>query len=97
MDPQQRLLLEVAWECLESSGEGDWHGKPTGCYVGVFRGDWLEVACKDTEVIDRYRAVGTGAFALANRMSHEFDLRGPRWVLIQLAFVLFFSSYIEIH
>jgi acyl transferase domain-containing protein len=23
MDPQQRLLLEVAWECLESSGEGD--------------------------------------------------------------------------
>jgi predicted O-methyltransferase YrrM len=62
MDPQQRLLLEVAWECLESTGEGDWRGKRIGCYVGVFGGDWLEVACKDTEVIDRYRAVGTGAW-----------------------------------
>ncbi|KAL3480474.1 putative polyketide synthase [Aspergillus californicus] len=77
MDPQQRLLLEVAWECLESSGESDWRGKPIGCYVGVFGGDWLELECKDTEGVDRYRAVGTGDFALSNRISYEFDLRGP--------------------
>jgi acyl transferase domain-containing protein len=78
MDPQQRLLLEVAWECLESSGERDWRGKRIGCYVGVFGGDWLELACKDTEAIDRYRAIGIGDFALSNRISYEFDLRGPR-------------------
>lgn len=78
MDPQQRLLLEVAWECLENAGERDWRGKLIGCYVGVFGEDWLELACKDTEAIDRYRAVGTGGFALSNRISYEFDLRGPR-------------------
>ncbi|KAL5050934.1 hypothetical protein BDW71DRAFT_215073 [Aspergillus fruticulosus] len=77
MDPQQRLLLEVTWECLESAGETDCRGKLIGCYVGVFGEDWLELACKDTENIDRYRALGTGSFALANRISYEYDLRGP--------------------
>ncbi|KAL6230969.1 hypothetical protein BDW75DRAFT_248240 [Aspergillus navahoensis] len=77
MDPQQRLLLEVAWECLENAGESNSRGKLIGCYVGVFGEDWLELACKDTEAIDRYRAVGTGGFALSNRISYEFDLRGP--------------------
>ncbi|KAL3456283.1 beta-ketoacyl synthase [Aspergillus heterothallicus] len=78
MDPQQRLLLEVTWECLENAGEGDCRGKLIGCYVGVFGEDWLELEYKDPENIDRYRAIGTGGVALANRISYEYDLRGPR-------------------
>ncbi|THC90921.1 hypothetical protein EYZ11_009621 [Aspergillus tanneri] len=77
MDPQQRMLLEVVWECLESAGETDWWGKDIGCYVGVFGEDWLESALKDSQNIDRFHAVGTGPFALANRVSYEFDFRGP--------------------
>ncbi|KAL2864803.1 type I polyketide synthase [Aspergillus lucknowensis] len=77
MDPQQRMLMEIAWECFESAGEREWRGKRIGCYVGVFGEDWLELACKDTENADRYRAIGTGGFALANRVSYEYDLRGP--------------------
>jgi acyl transferase domain-containing protein len=78
MDPQQRLLLEVVWECLENAGETNWRGKKVGCYVGVFGEDWLEVSLKGLEPPDRYHAIGTGGFALANRVSYEFDLRGPR-------------------
>lgn len=39
MDPQQRMLLEVVYECLESSGQTNWRGSNTACYVGV----WGEV------------------------------------------------------
>jgi acyl transferase domain-containing protein len=78
MDPQQRLLLEVIWECLENAGETTWRGKTVGCYVGVFGEDWLEIACKDSQKVDRYRALGTGAYALANHISYQYDFRGPR-------------------
>ncbi|KAE8386278.1 thiolase-like protein [Aspergillus alliaceus] len=78
MDPQQRMLLEVIWECLESAGETNWWGKNIGCYVGVFGEDWLESSLKDSQNIDRFHAVGTGLFVLSNRISYEFDFRGPR-------------------
>ncbi|KAL5339755.1 putative polyketide synthase [Aspergillus crustosus] len=58
-------------------GETDWRGGNIGCYVGVFGEDWLELSARDPENIDRYRAIGTGAFVLANRISFEYDLRGP--------------------
>ncbi|PYH28781.1 type I polyketide synthase [Aspergillus neoniger CBS 115656] len=78
MDPQQRLLLEVVWECLEDSGETSWRGKDIGCYVGVFGEDWLELSLKGLDPCpDRHHALATGGFALSNRISYEFDLRGP--------------------
>ncbi|KAL4904000.1 thiolase-like protein [Aspergillus multicolor] len=77
MHPQQRLLMEIVWECFESAGKTDWHRGNIGCFVGSFGEDWLDLAAKDTENSDRYRAVGTGGFALANRVSYEYDLRGP--------------------
>ena len=81
LDPQQRLLLEVVWECMENAGQQDWKGKDIGCYVGVFGEDWLDLSSKDTCHVDRYHVLGTGNFALANRVSYEYDLKGPRYDL----------------
>ncbi|KAL4931451.1 uncharacterized protein BDV17DRAFT_288988 [Aspergillus undulatus] len=81
MDPQQRQLLEVVWECLESAGETNWRGKNIGCYVGVYGEDWLDLASKDPQHTDRYHILGTGQFALSNRLSYEFDFQGPSMTL----------------
>lgn len=81
MDPQQRLLLELVWECLESAGETDWEGKDIGCFVGVFGEDWLGLAHRDPQTVDRYHALGTGDYILANCVSYRYDFRGPRYVI----------------
>lgn len=81
LDPQQRLLLEVIWECMESAGQVGWRGKNIGCYVGVFGEDWLDMAAKDTQNAGIYRITGSGDFAISNRMSYEYDLKGPRYLL----------------
>ncbi|KAL8697113.1 MAG: hypothetical protein Q9224_002463 [Gallowayella concinna] len=78
MDPQQRLLLEVVYECLENSGTTDWRGKSIGCYVGMFGEDWLDMDAKDTQNSNMYRVTGYGDYITANRVSYEFDFRGPR-------------------
>lgn len=78
LDPQQRLLLEVVWECMESGGQTQWRGENIGCYVGVFGEDWLEIGNKDVQQIDRHYVINGGDFAIANRISWEYDLRGPR-------------------
>ncbi|PYH97832.1 putative polyketide synthase [Aspergillus ellipticus CBS 707.79] len=77
MDPQQRLLLELVWECLENAGETDWEGKEIGCYVGVFGEDWLSLAPRDPQTVNRFHAIGTGDYALANSISYKYDFRGP--------------------
>ncbi|PKX95178.1 putative polyketide synthase [Aspergillus novofumigatus IBT 16806] len=77
LDPQQRMLMEIVWECMENGGQTQWRGKNIGCYVGVFGEDWLDLLSKDTQANDRYRVIGAGDFALSNRISYEFDLRGP--------------------
>lgn len=80
LDPQQRLLLEVIWECMENAGQVGWRGKNIGCYVGVFGEDWLDMAAKDTQNAGIYRISGSGDFAISNRMSYEYDLKGPRYL-----------------
>ena len=80
LDPQQRMLLEVVWECMENAGQVRWRGKNIGCYVGAFGEDWLDLAAKDTQHLGMYRITGSGDFALANRVSYEYDLSGPRSV-----------------
>ena len=77
-DPQQRILLEVVRECLENAGETAWRGKQIGCYVGVFGEDWIDMGAKDTQNLGLYRITGAGDFALANRVSYEYDFQGPR-------------------
>lgn len=81
LDPQQRLLLEVIWECMENGGQVGWRGKNIGCYVGVFGEDWLDMTAKDIQDLGMYRVTGNGDFAISNRMSYEYDLKGPRYIL----------------
>lgn len=76
-DPQQLLLLELVWECMENAGQVNWRGKNIGCFVGSFGEDWLDLYSKDTLRSDRCYPLGTGDFALSNRVSYEYDLKGP--------------------
>jgi acyl transferase domain-containing protein len=78
-DPQQRLLLEVVRECLDDAGELNYRGQPVGCYVGTFGQDWQEMTMRDAQSMGGYTMMGCGDLVLANRVSYEFDLRGPRY------------------
>lgn len=77
-DPQQRLLLEVVRESFEDAGEVNYRGQSIGCYVGTFGQDWYEMTTKDVQSMGNYSMMGSGDLVLANRVSYEFDLRGPR-------------------
>jgi len=78
VDPQQRVLLEVVWECMENAGQTNWRGSNIGCFVGSFGDDWLDMAAKDTQNLGIYRISGSCDFMLSNRISYEYDLKGPR-------------------
>ena len=75
-DPQQRQMLEVARECLESAGEVDYRGKLIGCYVGTFGEDWLMMQSKENQFTGGYNF--SGHLMIANRLSYEYDFKGPR-------------------
>lgn len=80
MDPIQRKLLEVVFECLEDAGipMAAMLGTNTGVYVGNFTFDHLVRQARDSDYTHRYSATGSGIAIAANRISHVFDLRGPR-------------------
>ncbi|KAL7918585.1 polyketide synthase [Trichoderma austrokoningii] len=77
LDPNQRQMLEVAYECMENSGATSWRGSKIGCYVGVFGQDWEDLNAKETQHRGGYRVTGYLDFVIGNRISYEFDLRGP--------------------
>jgi acyl transferase domain-containing protein len=83
-DPQQRLLLEVTREALENAGEIDYRGKRVACFIGTFGDDWAQLAGKET-LHPRgglgYVTTGHGDLMLSNRVSYEYDLKGPRQVV----------------
>lgn len=80
MDPQQRKLLEVVYESFESAGMSleMIAGANIGCYIGNFTMDFQVMQTRDAEYMHRYSATGMGTTILSNRISHVFDLRGPR-------------------
>ncbi|KAG7414885.1 Highly reducing polyketide synthase FUM1 [Fusarium oxysporum f. sp. raphani] len=81
IDPQQRMLLEVAYECMQSSGQTKWRGSNIGCYVGVWGEDWLDLHSKDLYDSGTYRVSGGHDFAISNRISYEYDLKGPSFTI----------------
>lgn len=79
MDPQQRMLLEVAWESLEDAGIGPERvrGSKTGVFVGLCNVDYLRLIAGAPP----RGATGTAQSIVANRLSYQFDLRGPSMVV----------------
>jgi hypothetical protein len=78
LDPQQRLLLHVAQECVDDAGETDTSGARIGVYVGDMQRGWSDVYEKESQNYGTYHLLGLDDFALANRVSYEMNLKGPR-------------------
>ena len=77
-DPQQTLLSEVVYECLENAGQTGLRGTNTGVFVGSYGEDWHNIVHTDKQLSSINRVLAAGDFVLSNRISYEFDLRGPR-------------------
>jgi myxalamid-type polyketide synthase MxaE and MxaD len=79
MDPQQRLLLEVAWEALQDAGQVVEHlaGTQTGVFIGIATNDYGRLQWNDLKGIDAYAGTGNALSIAANRISYQFDFRGP--------------------
>ncbi|KAJ8131695.1 hypothetical protein O1611_g1925 [Lasiodiplodia mahajangana] len=68
-------------ECFESAGEVSWRGKDVGVYIGTFGEDWNDLQYQDRQDLHLYKLTGAGDFILANRISYEYNLKGPSLVL----------------
>lgn len=79
MDPQQRLLLQVVWEALESAGlpPSSLAGQEVGVFVGASSSDYLYRFVLDIDNCDTQMMTGNTLSIIANRISYQFDLRGP--------------------
>ncbi|QMU78253.1 SDR family NAD(P)-dependent oxidoreductase [Streptacidiphilus sp. PB12-B1b] len=79
MDPQTRLFLECVWTLLESSGYPrdrlrDVHGSRVGVYVGAMYQQYQLLA---SDIVHESITSVLSYSAIANRVSHFFDLQGP--------------------
>jgi amino acid adenylation domain-containing protein len=79
VDPQHRLLLETAWEALEDGGQVPERlaGRPVGVFIGIATSDYAQLQAMRGGDSDGYRITGSAASIAANRISHQFDFRGP--------------------
>ncbi|MGE0536049.1 MAG: beta-ketoacyl synthase N-terminal-like domain-containing protein, partial [Pirellulales bacterium] len=79
MDPQHRLLLETCWEVLEHAGYG---GRAladlsVGVFVGASANEYLHRFLGQPECVERYLGSGNAMSMIANRLSFQFDFKGP--------------------
>lgn len=80
MDPSQRKLLEVTYDAFDSAGHSmeKVSGSRTAVYVGNFNNDHFSMQAADLEHTIPYASTGGGPTILSNRISHVFNLLGPR-------------------
>lgn len=79
MDPQQRLLLELSWQAL-ADGEQRVEqiaGSNTAVFIGIASNDYGNRAVDDLAAVDAYTMTGNTASIAANRLSYNFDFKGP--------------------
>ncbi|XP_033631709.1 phthioceranic/hydroxyphthioceranic acid synthase-like [Asterias rubens] len=83
LDPQVRLMLEVVWEGLEDAGipVATVRGSKTGVYMGVTASEYGVLVAMPNENINQYTNSGTNSCMAANRISYEFDFRGPSFII----------------
>lgn len=81
LDPQQRLLLEVTHEAMEDAGlrRDQLDGTRTSVFIGSFMYDYLcmQTASEQRDEMNPYVAMGCAVSPLANRISYDFNLKGP--------------------
>lgn len=79
MDPQQRLLLELTWEAFERGGirPSSVRGSRGAVYIGFSGSDYSYRRADDMASIDASTMTGNTGSIAANRISYQFDLRGP--------------------
>ena len=79
MDPRQRLLLQECWRTFEDAGLilDDYRGKRVGCYIAATGCEYAAVVSARQKTAHAYDMTGTSASILANRLSYQFDWRGP--------------------
>ena len=87
LDPQQRLMLEVARESLDAAGEVGWKGSNIGVYMGNFTQDWYDIMVRDGLRQSQYAVSSSHDFMISERISHEMDLRGPRYVGMEIVYL----------
>lgn len=83
MDPQQRLLLEVTQEALDDAGLAREHiaGTNTGVFAGLGHPDYAHLNHELPELANPYTATGSFPAVAANRISYQYDLRGPSFTV----------------
>src|ERR1041385_7029748 len=97
MDPQQRIMLELAYEAFTDAGlsRTELDGTDTGVFVGVMSNDYLRhQTADDYRLIDRYTGAGSGYCMIANRVSYQFNLRGPSMALDSACSSSLISTYV---
>ncbi|MBC7983803.1 MAG: hypothetical protein H7Y02_08120, partial [Candidatus Obscuribacterales bacterium] len=80
MDPQQRILLELAYLALEDAGirPEQLAGSDAAVFVGAMTNEYMRHQLADAyHRVDVHTGSGAGLCMLANRLSYQFDLRGP--------------------
>lgn len=79
MDPRQRLLLQECWRTFEDAGlvPDDYRGARVGCYIAATGCEYATVVSARQKTAHAYDMTGTSASILANRLSYQFDWRGP--------------------
>lgn len=79
MDPQQRLLLELTWQALANGQQrvDSLAGSNCAVFIGIASNDYGNRAVDDMSVADAYTMTGNTASIAANRLSYQFDLKGP--------------------
>jgi len=78
IDPQHRLLLEVAWSAFERAGQSQIiKDSQTGVFIGISNSDYGRQLAQSNQHWDTYASTGNALSMAANRISYQFDLRGP--------------------
>ncbi|MEV0503099.1 beta-ketoacyl synthase N-terminal-like domain-containing protein, partial [Streptomyces spectabilis] len=88
LDPQERLFLEVCWEAVEDAGytpaglsaaDGGGRRGAVGVFAGVMHKDYVLVQhdAADGDQAAAPAPLALNAAAIANRVSHHCDFRGP--------------------
>ena len=83
MDPQQRLFLQTSYHALEDAGLSleTVSGANMGVFVGVVTSDYWDLVQKHAVEPDGYTISGNINCVIANRVSYQFNLRGPSAVI----------------